>query len=236
LALRAQLDNKGYNTSIPGNCLQCHGINATYTITPDAQGNSKHEVKNAMFLPFDLDAFEYFSDDPNNGLSRAKQETAFRAHNRMVRKFSALGRSKDAQDLIEKWYADDLTDDGGEPFRSVVPSGWQGDAGQEQLYKTLVAVACRTCHISYVPFASDNRPHLTFGNATAFLEPTTPAERVNVEQARSLMCTTHRNNSKRMPAAEQTLKVLWRSAGRAQFFGQVEIPGPERQGVHDCGL
>jgi hypothetical protein len=79
----ARLDRKGYNTSIPGNCLQCHGINSSYTADPN------HEVRRAMFLPFDLDSFEFFSDDPRH--SRASQEGGFRAQNRMVRNHSHLG-------------------------------------------------------------------------------------------------------------------------------------------------
>jgi hypothetical protein len=37
-------------------------------------------------------------------------------------------------------------------------------------------------------------------------------------------------NARRMPAAEQTLKVLWQSGGRPHLFGQV--PGA----FGECGL
>ena len=208
LALKAQLDNKGYNTSIPGNCLQCHGINSTYT------AHSAHQVKNAMFLPFDLDAFDYFSSDPSNVLSRAKQESAFRAHNRMVRSFSSLNRSSDAQAVIGGWYGGDLFS--GTFNGAFVPPGWLGDTSQSQLYRKLVAIGCRTCHISYLPFGSDQRSFLNFASSTTF-----------AAQAKAVLCN---DGVPRMPAAEQTLKIVWQSAGRPHLYGQgVGLFG-------DCGL
>lgn len=210
LALKAQLDNKGYNTSIPGNCLQCHGINATYT------AHTAHQVKNAMFLPFDLNAFDYFSTDPTSALSRVKQESAFRAHNRMVRSFSSLFFSAEARNTIGGWYNGDMF--AGTFNGNFVPSGWQGDVNQEALYRKLNAVACRTCHISYLPFGSDNRPFLKFGTFADFA--------LVKSVVKADMCgATHR-----MPAAEQTLKVLWQSSGRAHYFAQ--MPGE----FGDCGL
>jgi hypothetical protein len=210
LALTAPLDNKGYNTSIPGNCLQCHGINSRYT------AHGAHEVRNAMFLPFDLDSFKYFSTDPASSLSRAKQQAAFRAHNRMVRSFSSLFNSPDARELIAGWYGGDMFN--GTFNGDFVPGGWQGGTNQRQLYDKTYAIGCRTCHISYVPSATDNRP---------FLEFSTFAELAQV--AKGAMCGST-GNTRRMPAAEQTLKVLWQSGGRPHYFGQV--PGA----FGDCGL
>ncbi len=213
LGLEAPLDNKGYNTSIPGNCLQCHGVNSRYT----AHGVA-HRVSNAMFLPFDLDAFKFFSTDQTNSLSLAKQQAAFRSQNRMVRSFSSNRFSPNARELIAGWYGGDMfngTFNGG-----FVPGGWQGGPNERQLYSKTYAVGCRTCHVSYVPSATDNRQFLAFSTFAEF-----------AQLARSAMCGST-GNARRMPAAEQTLKVLWRSGkgGRPHYFGQV----PAAFG--DCGL
>ncbi len=45
LLFKAQLDNKAFNTSIPGNCLQCHGSNSSYKLGD----NDRPEVTNAFF-------------------------------------------------------------------------------------------------------------------------------------------------------------------------------------------
>jgi cytochrome c553 len=216
LALKAQLDNKGYNTSIPGNCLQCHGINSsTGHFTPTV------EVKNAMFLPFDLNAFEYFSQVPTNALSRAKQEPAFRTLNRMIRFNSSFGSTLAGSELIGGWYDGDYH--AGKFNGAFVPNGWKGNKQQEQLYKHVNAVGCRTCHISYNPTSSDNRPALNFRNYSDF-------EGFGFGTVKDYVCGKHQvppANERRMPGAEQTLKYLWQSSGRAHLFAQapVELSG-----------
>jgi hypothetical protein len=218
----AQLDNKGYNTSIPGNCLQCHGINSRYVVSPAGSFRAtrfrRHEVTNAMFLPFDLNAFEFFSDDPSDPLSRAAQEGAFRAFNRMVLR-SALGRSAAARDLIKAWYAGDLTDESNHPYKGFSPRGWEGSPSQ--LYLKFVAVGCRSCHISWVdPKTLEPGPR-TFSTFDDF--------RNFAPRIKTIVCghadpdTNPAKDAHAMPAAEQTLKVLWRSEGRQHFFAQ--LPG-----------
>jgi hypothetical protein len=204
----AQLDNKGANVAIPGNCLHCHGINSRYE--PDRQ-----EVKNAMFLPFDLEVFKFFSDDPQNRLSRAFQEPAFRAFNRMVLG-SALGGSPAARELIEGWYDGDLSNRANHRFREFVPKDW-ADAPeilqqlhQIQLYTNFFAVGCRGCHITWVDPSTLQPGPLTFSKFAEFQDQ---KARIN-----EVVCGTHI-----MPAAEQTLKQLWRSEGRPHFFAQ--LPG-----------
>jgi len=214
LQYSAQLDNKGFNTQIPGNCLQCHGANSTYCgsppcpPTPGDPTGGLHEVRNAFFLPFDLDAFKYFSADPDDKLSRARQEDGFRALNRMVRFHSSLQFSPVATELIEGWYGGDLR--GGRFNGDFVQEGWRiGNRTKQlqngQLYKKLYAIACRTCHLSYI---DGNDPAnvlpLSFNDPDSF-----------IARAEDAMCGDHH-----MPAAEQTLKVLWQSSGRAHYFGQ----------------
>jgi len=218
LATDARLDRKGYNTSIPGNCLQCHGINSRYT------AHAAHEVRRAIFLPFDLDSFEFFSDDPNSALSlsRAAQEGAFRAQNRMAHDFSRLSQLKDnadARQLIEGWYNNDLFT--GTFNGDFVPPGWSGTEQQKQRYLKVYARACRTCHISYETAptndsddAGRNVPGLQFGTYDLFvqlwglIQPRACGQNINAPIGA-------------MPNAEQTLRQFWTTAARAQLFAQV---------------
>jgi hypothetical protein len=223
LATSARLDRKGFNTSIPGNCLQCHGINSQAQLYPD-----RSEVRRAYFLPFDLDSFSFFSDDPSSELSRSRQEAAFRAQNRMVRDRSRLHLADNtiARELIDGWYGGDLvkgTFDG-----SFIPGGWSdGDPNrvtpQEQLYLQVYARTCRTCHISYEQVTDpgsigDRQQDLQFGTHPEF-----------ELRAGRQACPPDYNKAYRqfkpMPNAEQTLKIFWSTSARAHLFAQVQTPG-----------
>jgi hypothetical protein len=220
----AQLDNKGFNTSIPGNCLQCHGIASSHSTRlsfSPFRFFRRHDVTNAMFLPFDLDAFEFFSTDPSDELSRAYQEPAFRAFNRMVLR-TAIGRSEPARELIEGWYDGNLSDMADRTFRTFVgPDGWMtSDSVRNffntgQLYRKFFAVACRSCHISWADPESLKPGPLTFSTFADF--------RGLMPRTKTIMCgraDLPAEVAHKMPAAEQTLKVLWRSEGRQHFFAQ----------------
>jgi hypothetical protein len=225
LLTSAKLDNTGFNTQIPGNCLQCHGINSGYSV------GAAHLVRNAFFLPFDIDAFEFFSKDANNPLSRAKQLYEFRILNRIVLKtIPVLKDTPLIIDLINGWYGGDLyygKFDGG-----FIPKGWQDGSleapieSQKQLYRKVVKIGCRGCHVSYLSREVDDRPYLKFGTFTDFtrLAEKDPQKGPSVQK---YVCQHI------MPAAEQTLKVLWRSSGRVHLFSQ--IPGlPVRDDSNDC--
>jgi hypothetical protein len=116
LTAGAKLDHKGFTSSIPGNCLPYHSIHSTYPVHAD------HEVHRVIFLPFALDAFEFFSDDTNSALTRVRQEDTFRAQNRMVHAFSRLSQGTDARKLIDGWYDGDLF--AGTLHGRVVPPEW----------------------------------------------------------------------------------------------------------------
>jgi len=229
LQFDAQLDRKGYNTSIPGNCLQCHGINSSYTVNPN------HEVHRAMFLPFDLDSFEFFSENKNSPLSRVKQENAFRAQNRFVHHYSRLNLLPDAKALIEGWYNDDLFFDTSKFNGDFAPPGWMGNGQQQQLYRKVYARACRTCHISYEPVPADHAPSdkgdgrigLQFGTYEQFLEKWVPL--INQATCGPINPIGLKGT---MPNAEQTLQLFWTTPARAQLFAQLPDPGP--RGFRDC--
>jgi len=216
LAFEAGLDNKGFNKSIPQNCLVCHGTTSQYndSVWP-------RQVRGAFFLPFDLQAFEFFSSDSSNSRSRAKQEATFRGLNETVY-FTDLWFNSDANTLIDGWY-------GGSGWTSAtfvdnhVPDGWRNfgntadDNNRKQLYKHTVAKSCRTCHISEAGLDGNGNPDpfttgaKTWGTYDSFAES---AFLVWLD-----VCRWHE-----MPNAEQALKVLWTGSGRSEMMNRLPIP------------
>jgi hypothetical protein len=192
-----QLDNKGFNTFNPGNCLVCHGTSSKYDWDTAT-------VRDAYFLPFDLQAFEYFSSDPAHPLSRARQEDAFKALNTIVY-FSDIWALDAPNTLIDKWYNFFTSSTF---LNNAIPDGWNADDNSRQLYKQVVAKACRTCHISEKTY-----PTLAFGTFTDFVGE--PYLSISAKH----MC----GPQKYMPQAEQTIKVLWKSAARSHFLNRSSI-------------
>lgn len=129
----AQLDTRGDNTSIPNNCINCHGSDGGY----DA---STHSVIGARFLPFDPSAF-LFSDRP--GMTRSDQEAAMRALNQT---FLAAAPSDALAETVRGWYGGSATL-AGPADTAVVPAAWQG-AASAPTYRNVIATACRGCHAS----------------------------------------------------------------------------------------
>jgi len=186
-----QLDNKGFNTFNPGNCLVCHGIDSTYNLADST-------VTGAHFLPFDLQAFDYFSKNPTNPLSRAYQEPAFLKLNRAIY-FSDLFFLPAARELIRMWYASFHRS----TFRDdQIPKEWSGSDNDRQLYLQVIAKACRTCHISATNVVLD------FGTAAKF--------KSTLPEVVQLIC----GKRKVMPQAEQTIKILWNSSARAHLLNR----------------
>jgi hypothetical protein len=119
LATSATLDTFGDNTSIPTNCLNCHGAAATYD--PNV-----HAVTGAHFLPFDA-ANLGFSSQP--GLTATDQATN-------LARLNALVANAGATSAIARIANDP----------SVVPDGWSGSALDRAVYRNVNQVACRGCH------------------------------------------------------------------------------------------
>ena len=190
------LDNKGYNTFVPGNCMVCHGGGGTY----DAATN---KLKHAYFLPFDQDAFEYLSTDPTNPLSRNGLHNTFRSMNWEVY-FSGLWYLATSK-MVRAWYQDNFGTGqfNGLALPTAIVSDWSATQNSTNVYKYVYAKACRTCHISNV------NGTLAFKGWT---EWKAISGLINVD-----MCAP----AKRMPNAEQTLKVGWEASPspRAYFLG-----------------
>ena len=148
LITSAQLDTFGDNTSIPNNCLNCHGAGATYD--PIA-----HAATGAHFLPFDQASFR-FSTQP--GFTAGDQAPAVRALDDMVAR-------TDVTAAILR-----ISND---PDR--VPAEWSSTIFDEAVYRNLVAPTCRGCHASLTgalafESAADFRA-LSDGNITAICAP-----------------------------------------------------------------
>jgi len=197
LAFQAPLDNKRFNKFIPGNCLVCHGSGGSYQV---AGYQKPAEVRDAFFLPFDLAAFRFYSQDPGNPLSREQQEGAFKELNKLVSR-TDLQHLPHARELLDGWYGGPgfpgQTFDGG-----FVPEGWNEDENSRQLYRKVMAKSCRGCHISH--------PDLAFGT----LEQFSNFKDVIYQD----VCRTYS-----MPNAEQALDNFWRSSARVQLLNRMPM-------------
>jgi hypothetical protein len=164
------LDGRG-EKAMPGPCITCHGGRADALTPPDASGKPRFNLlQNAVsrtrgdtqgqLQPFEVDAFQ-FSTTP--GYTRAEQEPILKTMNRMVlcsyplpapspfpedacrRRASSGEWQGTAAALVKASYGGD-----GLPnpaYADVnVPASWTA-AGQTAVYTTVIAPACRVCHI-----------------------------------------------------------------------------------------
>jgi hypothetical protein len=166
----ADIDGRG-DKAMPGPCITCHGGRADALTPPDASGNPRFNLLlNAVsgargdvmgqLPPFEVASFQ-FSTDP--GYTRADQEPLLKTINGMVlcsyplpaastfpedacRRTASVGEWQGtAAALIKGGYGGD-----GLPnpvyAEPAAPSSWVA-AGQTSLYETVVAPACRVCHV-----------------------------------------------------------------------------------------
>jgi hypothetical protein len=164
------LDGRG-DKAMPSPCITCHGGRGDALAPPDASGKRRFSLVQyavskapgdvqARLHPFEVDAFQ-FSATP--GYTRAEQEARFKTINRMIlcsyplpspsslpedtcRRPASQGEWQGtAAGLIKAFYGGD-----GLPSPTYsdtyVPPSWLA-AGQTTLYKSVIAPACRACHI-----------------------------------------------------------------------------------------
>ena len=164
------IDGRG-DKAMPGPCIACHGGRADALTPPDASGNPRFNLLlNAVsgargdvlgqLPPFEVSTFQ-FSTTP--GYTRADQEPMLKTMNRMVlcsyplptpsafpedacRRTASVGEWQGtAAALIKAAYGGD-----GLPnptyLDAYAPASWAA-AGQASLYETVVAPACRVCHL-----------------------------------------------------------------------------------------
>jgi hypothetical protein len=208
------IPGQDFNNHIPSNCASCHG---------GAQYNAgTHSLPKALFLPFDLDQFEYESADPK---SRAFQEAAFRKQNALVWKVAAFSGADAGDSLgeqLERWYTRDsppvpihqeTLSESGFFDSDAVPSGW---SDYPDFYKGVVRGSCRSCHVA------NSKP---FNDAFSFA--------VFASKSVDELCAFT------MPHALQTVRLFWQSSQPEQFAKFLEsgpIPNPTQAArLRACG-
>lgn len=176
--------NGNFNNHIPSNCVSCHG--------GQAYDHTTHSETGALFLPFDLDQFEY---ENVSGRTRADQLVAFQHLNEIVRKVAALSGSPGASSLkaqLDGWYSNTpgsnaKTEVFENPFNpAFVPAGW---STASSVYSSVVRGSCRNCHMVQGTFPFD-----------------TSAQFLSVANASAVDLCAYR-----MPHALQSVRLFWQS-------------------------
>ncbi len=127
-----QLDNEE-GKSVPGVCLNCHG---------GEYDEDDQNVIGATFLPFDLETFEFASED----FSEGAQSEIFRELNAMVVRVNEdLGNTATVE-FLNNIYGGDVEARGAVFDRNFVPQAWK-DAGQSMQYSYVIKPYCRNCHL-----------------------------------------------------------------------------------------
>lgn len=190
--LAVNLDGQG-DKAMPGPCISCHGGRGDALTAPDAGGKRHFNlVQNgvsqargdvqARLHPFEPDAFDFSATRP--GFSRAEQEAAFKTINRMIlcsypiaapsshpedacRRVAGTSEwQAPAADIIKSAYGGDGLP--GATFHDdYVPLSWQV-AGQETLYKEVIATSCRTCHVMRGTVAQSDIDFVSYPRFAAF--------------------------------------------------------------------
>jgi len=187
-----------FNNHIPSNCLSCHGGGSYSSSTKSQVG--------ALFLPFDLDQFEY---ENAPGRTRDEQLTAFKRLNEVARKVAAQSTGVAATNVknqLDGWYNNvTLTTAETETFEGAFNSafvpdadqtppaaatGWNTDATSRGVYAAVIRPTCRGCHIAVSSGLSFNT-EADFLGIAAF--------------AVNRLCIS------KMPHALQTLRLFWQS-------------------------
>jgi len=178
-----------FNNHIPSNCISCHGgqlYNTTNGISNEPRNDNKNQI-GSLFLPFDLDQFDYDSTHP-------RDENAFRDLNKIVWNVAANSQQQDHNGSVRKqinlWYNNNGGGNLTGNFTQAVPEDWSSPQGSA-VYTNVVRSACRNCHMT------NNNPALHFDKESEF----------KAELGRTVrdLC------SYAMPHSLQSLRQFWQS-------------------------
>jgi len=189
------LDGRG-DKAMPGPCITCHGGRADALTPPDASGrprfplvqNSVSQARGdvqARLHPFEADVFQ-FSSTP--GFTRAEQEAPIKVINRMIlcsyplsapsslpedacRRPASQGEWQGSADaMLKSFYGGD-----GMPSPTFsdtyIPQSWLVN-GQTTLYRSVIAPACRACHLMRGTGAQSDIDFATFEKFQAYADRT----------------------------------------------------------------
>ena len=187
------LDGRG-NKAMPGPCISCHGGRGDALTPPDATGKPRFNLVQysasqargdvqARLHPFEPDAFGFSS---TAGFTRPEQEAAFKIINKMIlcsyplpapsalpedacrRPANAGEWQGTAAEFIKSAYGGD-----GLPNAvfsdTYVPAAWT-TAGQTTLYQSVIAPACRTCHMMRGTGAQSDIDFTTFAKFQSYAD------------------------------------------------------------------
>jgi hypothetical protein len=137
-ALVGQADLDGHGPKpVPNLCQNCHG-------GPTPYDGTTYNL-NANFIPFDLATLQY---SPHGTATPPPADlTVYRTLNDLV---VATQPSKAIKDLVAGWYKSSATIQD----NNYVPSGWPQTGAPADLYRTVIAPSCRSCHYSLSDDAS----------------------------------------------------------------------------------
>jgi hypothetical protein len=168
LSPSAVLDSNGAKY-VPNLCIICHGQLGYQRTKPSADVG-------ARFLPFDLASFQY------GVAGRPSQEDAFKQLNKGVYDYNPTQAEKQ---LLEAWYGGPNLPNNVQNS-DAVPTTW---SGQKILYQNVVALSCRTCHVTRIP-------PLDFASYDSFKQY-------------GLLASTKICSEKKMPNAQVTYEKFW---------------------------
>jgi hypothetical protein len=212
----ADIDGRG-DKAMPGPCISCHGGRADALTPPDASGHPlfnllqntvSHERGDTLAqLPaMEVDTFQFST---TAGFTRAEQEASLKTTNRMIlcsyplpalsafpedacRRTASVGEWQGtAATLIKEGYGGD-----GLPkpvyAQPATPASWVA-AGQTSLYETVVAPACRVCHIMRGTGRQSDIDFMTFEKFQSYADRTfaTVVNRGNMPLAKLIFDTFH---------------------------------------------
>jgi hypothetical protein len=210
------IDGRG-DKAMPGPCIACHGGRADALTPPDASGKPRFNLllnavsgtrgdTMAQLPPFEVSTFQ-FSTTP--GFTRVEQEPMLKTMNRMIlcsyplpapsafpedacRRTASVGEWQGtAAALIKGGYGGD-----GLPnpvyAEPAAPSSWVA-AGQTALYETVVAPACRVCHLMRGTGRQSDIDFATYQKFQSYADRTlaTVVDRGNMPLAKLVFDTFH---------------------------------------------
>jgi mono/diheme cytochrome c family protein len=243
------LDGQGPK-AMPGPCISCHGGRGDALTPPDATGKPLFNlVQNGVSLtrgdvqahlhPFEPDVFDFSAT--RAGFSRAEQEPAIKAINRMILcSYPIAAASASPEDACRReaggseWLGTEAAliknAYGGEGLPAAgwndtyVPLSWQA-AGQSTLYREVIATSCRTCHAMRGNAAQSDIDFTSYEKFAGY------ADRIKAH-------VFERGN---MPLAKIVYDAFWDTPGRAQLLANFlqqqgyDVRGPADQIVEPGG-
>lgn len=184
-----QLDFKGYNTTVPGNCLTCHNGEVI-------DGDIKNGVRKARFLPFDFTAVDYDTVNFPQYTRDSALEENFRKLNAMV---YDMNPGQPMRDLLDGWYDGDVHVANQKQNDQYTPPDWDKSLREREFYQKVIRPICRTCHLA------SSQPTNNF---------LTPADFKILAPIITLdVCKNHQ-----MPQAERTAYEMWHRSSRGHIL------------------